>query len=75
MKSKREEIEKHHQEVRTDKGNIIGLACGPLRKERYVNPTIEKELIDFKKEIEQKFAKSKIKNFRFPRVDQSNYAS
>jgi len=39
-------------------GNIIGLACGPLKKPRYVNPKIEKELIEFKKEIEDKFQKS-----------------
>jgi hypothetical protein len=56
MKTRKEEVERHHQEVRNDKGYIIGLACGPLKKERYINQAIEKELVDFKKEIEQKFA-------------------
>jgi hypothetical protein len=35
-------------------GYIIGLACGPLKKPRYVNSKIEKELVEFKKEIEEK---------------------
>jgi len=39
------------------------LACGPLKKKRYINPKIELELIDFKKEIEEKFAKSPLKKF------------
>ena len=47
-------------EKRTSKGNIIAYACGPLRKKgRYINPKIELELVDFKKEIEEKFAKSR----------------
>ena len=54
------------QEQRTSSGNIIALACGPLLRQRYINPKIEAELVDFKKEIEDKFAKSKIKNFKFP---------
>ena len=44
-------------------GNIIAYACGPLKKQRYVNPKIEIELTDFKKEIEEKFEKSLIKKF------------
>ena len=32
--------------------------CGPMKKKRYINPKIELELVDFKKEIEEKFAKS-----------------
>ena len=53
-------------EKRTSKGNIIALACGPLRKKRYINPKIELELIDFKKEIEEKFAKSPLRKFVMP---------
>ena len=53
-------------EKRTSKGNIIALACGPLRKKRYINPKIELELIDFKKEIEEKFAKSALRKFEMP---------
>lgn len=53
------QVSKHgritQDEQRTSKGNIIALACGPLRKKRYINPKIELELIDFKKEIEEKF--------------------
>jgi len=45
---------------------LIGLACGPLKKPRYINPKIETELLDFKKEIEDKFRKSKLRTFKFP---------
>ena len=46
---------------------IIGLTSSvPLKKKRYINPKIEAELVEFKKEIEQKFEKSQIKNFKFP---------
>lgn len=48
-------------------GNIIALACGPLKKARYVNPKIEKELVEFKKEIEEKFEKCETKNYQFLR--------
>jgi len=45
------------------------LACGPLKKKRYQNPKIEAELVDFKKEIEDKFHKSEVnRNFNFPRI-------
>ena len=62
------------KEQRTSKGNVIGLACGPLKKKRYINPKIELELIEFKKEIEDKFAKSSIKAFTMPRkcVNETN---
>jgi len=33
-------------------------ACVPLKKARYINQKIELELVDFKKEIEEKFYKS-----------------
>ena len=60
--------EKHHgREQRSSNGNIIALACGPLKKKRYINPKIEAELVDFKKEIEDKFAKSPLKKFQMPR--------
>lgn len=55
-------------EKRASSGNIIGLTNGPLTKARYVNKKIEIELVEFKKEIEEKFAKSKIKQFKFPLV-------
>ena len=42
------------------------MACGKLQRPRYINPKIETELIDFKKEIEEKFAKSKLRAFKFP---------
>ena len=54
-------------EHKTSQGNIIAFACGPLTKARYINPKIENELIDFKKEIEEKFAKSKLRGFNFPK--------
>jgi len=43
------------------------LACGPLKRKRYINPKIEIELVDFKKEIEEKFAKSPLRKFLMPR--------
>lgn len=42
-------------------------ACGPLTRQRYINPKLEKELSDFKKEVEDKFAKSLIAYFVYPR--------
>lgn len=49
-------------------GNYIGFACGPLRRPRYINERIEQELIEFKQEIEERFAESKVNRaFRFPR--------
>mmetsp|Transcript_20012 Transcript_20012/g.30780 ORF Transcript_20012/g.30780 Transcript_20012/m.30780 type:complete len:111 (+) Transcript_20012:592-924(+) len=53
-------------EQKASNGNIIALANGELKHERYINPKIEAELVDFKKEIEEKFAKSKLRNFKFP---------
>ena len=54
-------------EKKAENGNIIGLACGPLKKKRYINPKIEAELVDFKKEIEDKFHKSQVnRDFNFP---------
>ena len=32
-----------------------------------MNPKIELELVDFKKEIEEKFAKSALRKFKMPR--------
>ena len=61
-------------EQRASNGNIIALACGPLRKKRYINPKIELELVDFKKEIEEKFEKSPLRAFVMPRrSEQSNH--
>lgn len=56
-------------ERRAANGNYIAFACGPLRRPRYINERIELELIDFKKEIEDKFAKSQVNHlFRFPKL-------
>lgn len=59
-------------EQRTSQGNIIALACGPLKRKRYINPKIELELIDFKKEIEEKFEKSPLRAFVMPRKSLPN---
>lgn len=49
-------------------GYEIALACGPLKRPRYINPAIEKELAEFKEEIADKFEKSHInKTYEFPR--------
>jgi len=60
------------REQRTSQGNIIALACGPLKRRRYINQKIELELIDFKKEIEEKFAKSALQKFQMPRRSEPN---
>jgi len=38
-----------------------------LKRRRYINPKIELELVDFKKEIEEKFVKSPLKKFQMPK--------
>lgn len=53
----------------TADGNIIALACGPLRKKRYINPKIEQELVEFKKEIEEKYEKSPLRRFVMPKAE------
>ena len=40
----------------TANGNYVAYACGPLKRPRYINERIEQELVEFKKEIEEKFA-------------------
>lgn len=53
----------------------VGLACGPLKKPRYINPKIELELVEFKKEIEDKFGKSLLRTFKFPRKQNEEQAT
>ena len=53
-------------EEKTANGNIISYTDGPLTKPRYINPKIEEELVDFKKEIQEKFTKSKLRAFKMP---------
>ena len=46
------------------------MACGPLKKARYINPAIEKELAEFKEEIADKHAKSEMnKTYVFRRTE------
>ena len=55
-------------ERRAANGNYVAYACGPLRRPRYINERIEQELVEFKKEIEERFEKSEVNtNFRFPK--------
>ena len=57
-------------------GYQIALACGPLKKARYINPTIEKELLEFKEEISDKHNKSEMnKTYVFPRNEIFVYGS
>lgn len=57
-------------------GYQISLACGNLKKARYVNQAIEKELAEFKEEISDKFEKSDMnKSYVFPRRKVFNNAS
>ena len=53
-------------EKRASNGNIVGNTSNRKTDERYINPKIEAELLDFKKEIEEKFASSDLKTFKFP---------
>lgn len=62
-------------ERKLSSGNIMVLACGPLRKKRYINPRIELELVEFKKEIEEKFEKSALRQFVMPKRKKSNDVS
>ena len=56
------------QEKKLPSGNIPAFACGLLKKERYINPKIEQELVEFKEEIEEKYLASDVnKQFTFPR--------
>eukprot|EP00347_Sterkiella_histriomuscorum_P011704 403371428 len=50
-------------------------ACGPLSRNRYINPKLEKELHEFKIEVEGKFAKSPIATFKYPRLSVDNEIS
>lgn len=54
-------------EERAANGNYIAYACGPLKKPRHTNPTIEAELQTFRKEIETNYEKSTMKHFKFPK--------
>ena len=55
-------------ERRAANGNYIAFACGPIvGRPRYINERIELELVEFKKEIEEKFARSRVnQEFKFP---------
>lgn len=54
-------------ERRAANGNFIANSKKPLEKPKYVNKAIELELLDFKKEIEEKFKASKMnQEFVFP---------
>ena len=47
--------------------DLVAYACGPLKKPRYINQKIERELEDFKKEVEGKFNRSPIRDYSFPK--------
>ncbi len=66
-----QEIESSDQvEKQLPNGNIPAYACGPLKRKRYINPKIEQELVEFKDEIEAKFAKSEVNSqFVFQRIE------
>lgn len=48
-------------------GCTFSFACGPLSKQRYINPKLERELIDFRREVEAKHAKAETARYRYPR--------
>jgi hypothetical protein len=48
-------------ERRAANGNYVAYACGPIiGRNRYINKRIELELVEFKREIEDKFARSAV---------------
>ena len=47
-------------------------ACGPLLRPRYINPKLERELVEFKAEVEEKFQKSPIRTFVYPRISSTS---
>ena len=54
-------------------GYEVALACGELKKARYINQAIEKELSEFKEEIHDKFEKSTMnKTYVFPRRENAS---
>jgi hypothetical protein len=73
----------YDEAMRMSNGNIAAytslLAQHSLQlgnKNRYVNPKIEQELIEFKEEIEEKYWASSINlNFKFKRVEADSFAN
>jgi hypothetical protein len=55
-------------------GSIFALAFVPLHKQRYVNHKLERELIQFRKEVEGKHAKAETARYRFPRQSEKGVA-
>ena len=54
-------------------GYQISLTGDPPKKPRYINQAIERELAEFKEEIEEKYTKSELnKTYMFPRNYFSN---
>jgi hypothetical protein len=65
------EYSRRESERRATNGNIVAYACGIPSEPRYVNDKIEIELIEFKKEIEERFAKSKMnQTFVMPLIEE-----
>ena len=65
-------VQERSVERQAANGNYVANAFGPERigRPRYINESIELELIEFKIEIEEKFTKSKMNhNFRFPLIE------
>ncbi|CAI2387707.1 unnamed protein product [Moneuplotes crassus] len=54
---------------RLSNGNIPAYTAGPLQRERYINPKMEAELVTFKKEVDKRFKKSLLKDYKFPLKD------
>ena len=61
-------MKNYDEAIKLPNGNIPTFACGPLTKQRYINPKIEEELVEFKHEIEEKYHASSINyTYKFPR--------
>lgn len=62
-----QENREHMVEHVTKDGRVYSLACGPLVRARYINPKLERELVDFKVEVEDKFNHGETKGYMFPK--------
>ena len=65
-----QEKKRRSSEQRTSSGNIIANACGKnLTAPNYINKKIERELVSFKEEIQEKYEHSSMnKTYSFNRV-------
>lgn len=55
------------QERKLSNGYYAAYACGPLKRNRYINERMEVELAHFKVEVKRRFGNSLITDYKFPK--------